>query len=341
MRTVEVVREKIVYVDRPAPAPTPAKEQDVLLATVGTGNREQSVYLSDVKEILLKSYGLNATLNFVQLKLAQAEAKSRGLSVTKADIERETNETLIQVFPDAQPSEYANLLSQLLQQQKLSRPEFDLVMEVNANLRKIAESQLTPESQVKEETLREAFNVLYGETVKVRHIALSNMQEVLAAQKQLSAGVPFQDVARAMSKNGRTAPLGGELPPFSRAAPETSVTPAFKDAAFALKEGEVSEPVQAEGYYHLIKLERRIPPKAVKFEDVRESIARDLRKRASDAAVRQFRQALGDQARQTLKIVEPSLAEQWRQRVETSERNAASGGGGGGSGGGAVQVGPR
>jgi parvulin-like peptidyl-prolyl isomerase len=332
VKTVEVIREKIVYVDRPvAPSPQP-KEEDPVLATVGSGNRTQTVKLSDIKDILVKSYGLNATLNCVQLKLAQAEARSRGLTISKSDIDRETELTLAQVFPDAQPNEYPDLLKQLLQQQKLSRPEFDLVMEVNANLRKIAESQLAPESQVKEETLREAFNVLYGETVKVRHIALSNMQEVLAAQKQLAAGVPFRDVARAMSKNGRTAPLDGELPAFSRAA--SDVTPAFKDAAFALKEGEVSEPVQAEGYYHLIKLEKRIPPKAVRFEDVRDSIARDLRKKATDAAVRQFRQTLGDQARQTLKIEEPTLAEQWRQRVESAEKNASGGGN-------AVQVAPR
>ena len=39
----------------------------------------------------------------------------------------------------------------------------------------------------------------------------------------------------------------------------------FKEVAFALKNGEVSDPVEAENAFHLIKVENRIPPKAVQF----------------------------------------------------------------------------
>lgn len=315
---MEVVKEKIVYVDRPVPTAGAGGAADEVLATVGREGKVQEVRFSDVRDVLLKAYGLNVTLNVVQLKLARAEAEARGLKVGPADVAAETDQTLAQVFPDAEKKDYPTLIAQLLQQQKLSRAEFDLVMEVNANLRKIAEAQLEP--TIKEETLREAFNVLYGETVRVKHIACSNLQEVAEAQKRLAAGVPFEAVARELSRNGRTAPLGGELPPFSRAAPETEVSKSFKDTAFALKEGEVSDPVQAEGYYHLIKLEKKVPPKAVRFEDVKDSISADLRRKATDAAVRQFRAALGDQARQTLKIVDPTLAEQWKARVEASEK---------------------
>ena len=43
--------------------------------------------------------------------------------------------------------------------------------------------------------------------------------------------------------------------------------------------------MQADGAYHLIKLERRIEPKAVKFDDVRQSLARKLHDRKLQAAI--------------------------------------------------------
>ena len=61
--------------------------------------------------------------------------------------------------------------------------------------------------------------------------------------------------------------------------------PEVEDVLEALQPGEVSDPVQAEGAYHLIKLEKRIAPKAVKFEDVKESIRKDLTERVVQAVM--------------------------------------------------------
>lgn len=304
-----VEREKIVYVDKPAPA------KDEVIATVGG----RDIRFSQIREPLLRGYGLTVLLNVVQLELAKAEAEKRGLKVTPEDITAETNATLNQMFPDADKTEYPRLLEQLLQTQRLTRGDFDMAMTVNAYLRAIAKSVMnTPPSDA---TLREAFNVLYGETVKVRHIAVSNMQEVSEAQKRLAAGVPFDAVARELSRNPKTGPLGGELPAFSRAA--SDITPVFKDTSFSLKEGEISDPVQAEGFYHLIKLERKIPPKAVKFEDVKDAVTAELTRKTSDAFVKDLRASLATQARDSLKILDPTLAEQWKARIEAPSRQTA------------------
>jgi len=50
-------------------------------------------------------------------------------------------------------------------------------------------------------------------TVQVRYIQLDNMKEVAEARRRLQGGESFADVAQSMSRNPRTAPLGGRMIP--------------------------------------------------------------------------------------------------------------------------------
>src|SRR5690606_3263808 len=126
--------------------------------------------------------------------------------------------------------------------------------------------------------------------LRVRHIQAANMQEIADAQRRLSQGESFELVARTLSRNARTGPLGGELPPFSRQM--QGLPESFKEAAFALAEGEVSDAVQSDGSYHLIKLEERIPPKAVEFEDHREAVRDQLAESMITQGMKQVRKQL-------------------------------------------------
>jgi parvulin-like peptidyl-prolyl isomerase len=206
-------------------------------------------------------------------------------------------------------------MKQLLEQNRLTQPEFDLVIEANAYLRKIAEPRL--KGKISEENVKEAFLQQYGETVKVRHIQLTNLQEIAEAQRRISTGEPFEKVAREMSRNRSTAPVGGELPAFSINMP--GLPQSFKEAAFALQPGQISDPVQAEGAYHLIRLEERIAPKAVKYDDHKEIVRADLQDRLTQAAVKELRQQLGQQALKQLRIENPALRAQFEARKQERE----------------------
>lgn len=322
-----------------APAQPAAATQGPVVAQVGNA----SVTLDQLQRPLVKGYGLNILLNLVQLEVAKENAAKAGVTVNSDDVARETKLTIDRMFEqsnekmldkakdarakgdDAKAKEIeqqiekdnAQAFEQFLQNQRITRAEFDIVTETNAYLRKIAEPMLA--GKITDQALEEAFKSLYGETVKARHIQCQNLQEVQEAKQRLSGGEPFDKVAREMSRNLGTKSLGGELPPFSR---NTQGLPeAFKQAAFALKEGEVSEPVQAEGGYHLIKLEKRIPPKAVKFEDVKESLRTDLYARALDAAVKSLRQNLANDAVKNLVINEPELQKQWKDKLDARDKS--------------------
>ncbi len=296
----------------PSPAASPSAMSAPLTDTVVARVNGDVITAKQLYGPLIEAYGLNLLLNLVQLDLAKQDAARQHIAVTPEDVRAELEMTEARMFKDAAKEDYPGLLDQFLTNQRLSRPEFDIVIEINAYLRKIAEPLL--KNKISEENLQEAFRQLYGETVQVRHIQCSNLQEVAEVKRRLAAGEAFEAVAKALSRNARTGSLGGELPPFSRST--TGLPQAFKDAAFGLKPGEVSDPVQAEDAYHVIKLERRFAPKAVKFEDVKESIREDLYDRLVQATVKDLRSQLVQQTVQSMQIENPVLKRQFTERMD-------------------------
>lgn len=297
--------------EQPVNQAKPAAAGDQVIARLNG----RPITLAQLQKPLLEGHGLNVLLNLVQLEMARQRVAAAGLTVSDQDVEQERQLTLSKLFQEADKSEYDQLFEQFLQQQHITKTEFDLVIQTNACLRKLAEPLV--KDKITEASLQEAFRQLYGETVQVRHIQLANMQEVLEAKRRLASGEPFEKVAREMSRNARTAELGGELPPFSRQA---AYPQAMKDTAFSLKEGEVSDAVMFEGAYHLIKLERRIAPKAVKFEDVKDGLRQDLHERLVQATMKQLRTEISADAIRGLAIDDPMLKEQYEDKLRRRDQ---------------------
>ena len=79
-------------------------------------------------------------------------------------------------------------------------------------------------------------------------------EEIERLRQDLEAGADFAELAEAMSEDPGSAAQGGDLGVFGRGQ---MVAP-FEEAAFALKAGEVSAPVQTPFGWHLIKVEERL-----------------------------------------------------------------------------------
>ncbi|MGB7160027.1 MAG: peptidylprolyl isomerase [Tepidisphaeraceae bacterium] len=311
--SVALAIPRLVLGADPAPAPAAAPmPNDEVIARVD----DLAITMGQLQQPLVEAYGLNVLLNLVQLELSKQVAANAKVTVTEADVAAERDLTLEKMFKDAPKEDYENLFEQFLTQQRSSRAEFDIVMRVNANLRKVAEPLIA--GKISDENLKEAFNAMYGEKVQVRHIQASNLQEIQEARRRIEAGEPFAAVAREVSRNPRTAALGGILPEFSRATAD--LPQSLKDAAFALKPGELSDPVEAKGAYHLLMLENRIAPKVVNFEDVKESVRTELHERAVQETVKQLRQQIVQQAREKLKIEQPELKRQFQQMTEKKQQ---------------------
>ncbi|OGB92274.1 MAG: hypothetical protein A2Z31_07450 [candidate division NC10 bacterium RBG_16_65_8] len=108
-------------------------------------------------------------------------------------------------------------------------------------------------SQVSDEDARKAYEentpLFSTETVGVSHIMVKTEGEAQAVQVELKSGKPFGDVAKEKSQDTGTAEKGGDLGMVGRGQTE----PEFEAAAFALKDGELSEIVKTQYGYHILK----------------------------------------------------------------------------------------
>lgn len=275
----------------------------------------QPITQDELDKPLIEGYGLNVLLNLVQLDLVKQQANRESITVTPADIAAEKQMTVQKMFGGDGGADSDSLLDQFLTQQHISRPEFDLVIETNAYLRKLAQPLVS--KTISEKDLKLAFGAMYGETVKVRDITLSNLREVAEAKRRLASGETFQQVAREMSRDPNTAPLGGELPPFSRQS--MAVPQVIRDVAFTLAPGQVSDAIDAGPAYHLLQMEERIAPKAVKFDDVKEAVRTALMDQRVQLMMQELRNQYRQTAVQTLEIDDPVLHQQFVHRLNRQE----------------------
>lgn len=105
-----------------------------------------------------------------------------------------------------------------------------------------------------------------------RQKAKAKAAELLAQVKK--APDSFADVARKNSQDPGSAPNGGDLDFFAR---DAMVKP-FSDAAFAMKKGDISDVVESDFGYHIIKLTDIKAPKQRTFEEMKAEIESDVKK---------------------------------------------------------------
>lgn len=85
--------------------------------------------------------------------------------------------------------------------------------------------------------------------IRASHILVDTKEQAESLLLDIKNGVSFEDLAREYSKCPSKRD-GGDLRWFG----EGMMVKPFEDAAFALKKGEISEPVETQFGWHLIKL---------------------------------------------------------------------------------------
>lgn len=114
---------------------------------------------------------------------------------------------------------------------------------------------------------------------RASHILLDNtgpasLTKAKDLLQQLRAGASFADLAKQFSTDKGSAAKGGDLGFFG---PGKMVRP-FEDATNALaKPGDLSEPVESQFGYHIIRLDERKPKGKLPFADVKAGLMNEAR----------------------------------------------------------------
>ncbi len=163
---------------------------------------------------------------------------------------------------------------------------------------------ITPEA-IKAEYDKQVAAIPDEDEVHARHILVSTEEDAKAIKAELDAGADFIELAKAKSIEPNAAQSGGDLGYFKRAV---MVKP-FADAAFAMEVGAISDPVQTQFGWHIIKVEDRRPAAKPTLEEMTQQIGQQL-------YIAKYRE-LFDQLRgaATIDIPDATLADQVNQQL--------------------------
>ena len=228
-----------------------------------------------------------------ELRFAEAEIGSELAGVPAESRRRVLVEYLVEAHLMAQAAEKAQLAS---------GPDFDARMKYY-RMRALRDAFF--ENKVRDDVGETQAKALYDERVKAipaqqevraRHILVKTEDEAKKISKEIAGGADFAESAKKYSQDSG-AEGGGDLGYFARG----QMVKPFEDAAFGLEKGKVSNPVQSEFGWHLIKVEDKRDRQPPAFEEVKDQITASLIQQKLQATVQEMRESA------KIEIVDPDV----------------------------------
>lgn len=205
-----------------------------------------------IKEMTLK--------NLEKMKIIEQDAEKYGIKVTEEDINKLMEEEI-------QSAGGEEALKESLAKQGISEEFYKTYLERKILTAKYYNEKFTKIAP-KDEDVKKYFEEHKDEmyTANVSHILVKDKKEAKDIKKELDKGANFEKLAKEKSIEPAAKESGGSLGEITNDSP---LIPEFLEAVKAMKSGEISEPVQTEFGYHIIKVEDK---KNREFEEIQEEL---------------------------------------------------------------------
>ena len=249
---------------------------------------------------------LNAYFEKREVQLAVFNAADFAAKLTPTDAELEqfykSNESLFQAAEKA-TIEYVLLDVETLKK-SVTVTDADLKSYFDQNAQRLGNKEERRASHI---LITAAKSLPEAERAKAK----AQADALLAAVKK--APDSFADVARKSSQDPGSAPAGGDLDFFAR---DAMVKP-FSDAAFAMKKGDISEVVESEFGYHIIKLTDVKTPKQRTFEEMKPELEIDVKKQLAQKKFSESAESFSNAVYEQADSLKP-VAERYKLDVKTA-----------------------
>ncbi|ONF45277.1 peptidylprolyl isomerase [Marinobacter lutaoensis] len=270
-----------------------AFNRDRFVATV----RNMGMGVAEFREAMRRQYVINQIrAGIAQSGLATAENARQLLQ-----IQNQTRDFRVLAIPaDAVADQVAVTDEDIEAYYQQNAASFQQPEQVDAAYITLSVGTLAERMTVTDEELEAYYQqrseALAREERRAAHILIEDNDEaeqtLATIRSRLDAGESFADLAREYSIDTASARDGGDLGYAGRGVYD----PAFEEALFALKQGEVSKPVKTSYGIHLIKLEdiRRseVPP----LDEIRDQLKQELARDKAKEAFAKVRAQLADAA---------------------------------------------
>ncbi len=224
---------------------------------------------------------------FATQEVLLQQAQERGVEVSKADVDAE--------LEAARASAGGNFQQALTVAGYQNEAELRSYIRESLTLQRVVE-QIRSNITVDDNAVRTFYDNnkdQFGQSEQVcaQHILVADKAKADELYQQLQNGGDFAELAAANSIDPGSKDSGGDLGCLSRG----QTVPEFEAAAFGAEVGTITEPVQSQFGYHIIKVNEKNPATTTPFAQVRDQVRQQLVSERLGERIAALREASGIQ----------------------------------------------
>jgi peptidyl-prolyl cis-trans isomerase C len=262
---------------------------------IAQGNQVTEPGMAEIKKQVLD--------NLISMELLYQTCLEKGITADQKTVDDEWTKVK-SGYPDE--TQFKKALTDLNVTEETVKDQIKKGLTINNYIEKnFAEKTVIPESEAKTFYDNNATKFVKPESVRASHILIlveptadetkkkAARAEIEKIQTKIKAGGDFATLAKENSKDPGSSEKGGDLGFFSKG----QMVKPFEDAAFALTPGAVSDIVETQYGYHIIKVTEKQPAGKYSFDEVKVNLTKYLKDNKVKKDLSDFIKGLRDKAK--------------------------------------------